>query len=72
MSTFDRRDPMIPAVITFPTYSPSLACESLACKWRHYTITSCVEQSCPYRWQRIAAADRARREEKDREEKVEV
>jgi hypothetical protein len=52
-----------------PTYSPALACESLACQWRFYTITACVEQFCPHRWQRIGAADRARREEEDRREK---
>jgi hypothetical protein len=60
---------LIPDLSTYPTYSPALACESLSCQWRHYTITACVEQSCPYRWQRIAAADRAREQEEDRRER---
>ena len=61
---------MIPGLALHPNYVESLACETTACTSRHFPQASCVEDSCPFVYQRDRAAreareDRARREEKD-------
>lgn len=56
---------MIPAVRVHPTYSPTMACETLSCKWRGYAVTACKAEGCGVRFEREAAEDRAMREAKD-------
>jgi hypothetical protein len=51
-----------------PTYSPTSPYDALGCDLRRHDIRFCAQQYCPHRWQRISAADRARREEEDRRE----
>lgn len=55
------------------TLHPSLVacspCAALSCPTRQHDVAVCKEQHCPYTWQRVAAADRARREDEDRKEK---
>ena len=55
-------------VSTHPSYSPASPCDALGCDLRQQAIYSCVAKSCPYRWQRISAADRAARARADAKE----
>jgi len=57
---------MIPGMNLYPTYSPALPCETMDCRWRHFAIGVCRQESCPHAWARAGAEDRARREEHDR------
>lgn len=62
---------MIPGVNLHPTYSTTMACETLACKWRGYAITACKAEGCGVRFEREAAEDRAARDRKDAEARAE-
>lgn len=55
-------------MLTHPTYSAALACESLSCQSRRHVLAFCEEASCPHAWQRRGAEDRARRAEADSRE----
>lgn len=59
---------MIPA---HPTYATTMACETLACKWRGYAIAVCKAEGCGVRFEREATEDRQRREAKDARPKEE-
>jgi hypothetical protein len=52
-------------ITVHPTYSPTGACEALECPRRASRVDVCREEGCAYRWQREAAEDRARRDERD-------
>jgi hypothetical protein len=41
-------------------------CSVFGCAMKDETLTVCVDHRCPHRWQREAAEDRGRCEEKDR------
>lgn len=42
-------------------------CATLGCAMREQPVETCRDHRCPHRWQREAAEDRKRREEKDRQ-----
>ena len=47
------------------TLDPNV-CSVLGCAMQDEPLTVCVDHRCPHRWQREAAEDRKRREEKNR------
>ena len=57
---------MIHGLNAYPFYVPTGPCEVLECTFRVHQIEVCREEGCGYRWQREAAEDRKRREEKNR------
>ncbi len=56
-------------MIPHPSYALTDPCEALGCNLRQHDIRFCAEKFCPHRWQRISAADRAKREEEDQRER---
>ena len=60
---------MIPGLHLFPSYSPTLPCETLACGWRSFPVTVCAEAHCPFMDARRAEEDRTKRDRKDEKEK---
>jgi hypothetical protein len=50
--------------------SDSLPCAVLSCSLEQHSIEMCKAEACCYRWQRDAAEDRTRRQERDRKERM--
>jgi len=48
-----------------PSYTPTCACEALACNFRAHRIEVCRSRRCPHTWQRESSEDRAARDRKD-------